>query len=64
MALPLDLVLREQAFIRAHPEWAIYAQQSGGRFVGETSDGSTRHVIAKPSLKALLDRLDEIVAGQ
>jgi len=34
------------------------------RFTAEKDDGATRHIVAKTSLKTLLDRLDEIEASR
>ncbi|HWG62440.1 MAG TPA: hypothetical protein VG253_12080 [Streptosporangiaceae bacterium] len=62
MALPLDQVIREQRFLTAHPEWSIFSQDKGSRFTAECTEPI--HVIAALSLRELLDRLDEIVAGQ
>lgn len=64
MALPFDQVVRQQQFLRAHPEWSIHPQDRGTRFTAEKSDGTNCHVVAALSLKELLNRLDEIVAGQ
>lgn len=63
MALLLDQVVREQAFLQAHPEWAIFSQDRGQRFTAEKTDGRNCHVVAALSLEELLNRLDEIVAG-
>lgn len=64
MALPFDQVVREQRFLQAHPEWSIHAHDGARRFIAEKGDGSDCHVVAALSLKELLNRLDEIVAGQ
>jgi len=64
MAPPLDQVIREQRFLSAHPEWQIHPQDGGWRFTAEKTDGRNCHVVAALSLRELLDRLDEIVAGQ
>jgi hypothetical protein len=63
MGLPFDQVVRQQRFIRDHPEWSIHPQD-GPSFTAEKGDGNWRHIVAHPSLKGLLDRLDEIVAGR
>jgi hypothetical protein len=57
-------VLREQRFIRAHPEWSIHAQDGARRFIAEKSDGTNRHLVAALSLDELLNRLDEMVASR
>jgi hypothetical protein len=62
MSLPLDQVIREQRFLAAHPEWSIFSQDRRSRFTAECAEPI--HVIAALSLRELLDRLDEIVAGQ
>jgi hypothetical protein len=64
MVLPFDQVLRQQRFIQEHPEWQIHAQDRGTRFTAEKSEGTDSHVVAALSLTELLNRLDEIVAGQ
>jgi len=64
MALPYELLLRQQRFIQDHPQWSISAQDGGSRFTAEKSDGPRCHVIAGLTLKGLLDRLEEIEAGQ
>ena len=65
MTAPYDQQLRRQRFTQVHPEWAIHAQDEATHFTAEKHDGGgTRHIVAGASLKGLLDRLDEIVAGQ
>ena len=64
MAVPRDQELRQQQFIRDHPAWSIHAQDGASRFTAEKDDGTTRHIVANPSLRALLDRLDEIEASR
>ena len=51
------------SFIQDHPEWSIHPQD-GPRFTAEKDDGTSSHVVARHSLKGLLDRLDEIEAGR
>ena len=63
MGLPFDQAVRHQRFIQDHPEWSIHAQD-GPRFTAEKDDGTSSHIVARTSLKGLLDRLDEIEAGQ
>ena len=63
MGLPFDQAVRHQRFIQDHPEWSIHAQD-GPRFTAEKDDGTTSHIVARHSLKGLLDRLDEIEAGR
>ena len=55
MGLPLDQVLREQRFIRDHPEWSIHRLEYGSEV-----DGPNQHIVAGMPLPALLDRLEEI----
>jgi hypothetical protein len=38
-------------------------QEGARRFIAEKGDGQDRHVVAALSVRKLLDRLDEIVAG-
>jgi predicted house-cleaning NTP pyrophosphatase (Maf/HAM1 superfamily) len=64
MALPFDQVLRQQRFTRDHPQWSIHAQDGGSRFTAEKTEGNDCHVVAGLPLKQLLDRLEEIEAGQ
>ena len=64
MAVPHDQELRHDRFIRAHPQWSIHAEDDGRHFTAEKADGPTRHIVANPSLKTLLDRLDEIEASR
>ncbi len=63
MGLPFNQDARQQHFIQDHPEWSIHPQD-GPSFAAEKDDGTWRHIVARPSLKGLLDRLDEIVAGR
>jgi hypothetical protein len=63
MGLPFDQIVRQQRFSQDYPEWSIHAQD-GPSFTAEKDDGAWRHIVAHPSLKGLLDRLDEIVAGR
>ena len=64
MALPFDQVLRRERFTRDHPQWSIHAQDGGSRFTAEKTEGNDRHVVAGLPLGRLLDRLEEIEAGQ
>ena len=64
MALPFDQILREQCFTQDHPEWSIHAQDGATRFTAEKNEGPHCHLVAALTLKALLDRLDEIIASQ
>ena len=64
MGLPFDQVVRQQRFIQDHPEWSIHAHDGATRFVAEKGDNHDCHVVAAPSLRELLNRLEEIVAAQ
>ncbi len=68
MSLPIDQVVRQQRFIREHPEWSIHCQDGATRFIAEKiaekGDSPDCHVVAALSLRELLNRLDEIVAAQ
>ena len=64
MALPFDQLLRRERFIKKHPAWSICPQDGGVRFTAEKTEGKNSHVIAGLSLGQLLDRLEEIEAGQ
>ncbi len=64
MALPFDQLLRRERFIKEHPAWSICPQDGGVRFTAEKTEGKNSHVIAGLSLGQLLDRLEEIEAGQ
>lgn len=64
MGLPFDQVVRQQRFIHDHPEWCIHAHDGARRFIAEKGDGQDCHVVAALSLRELVNRLDEIVAGQ
>ena len=60
MAMPHDQELRQQRFIQAHPQWPIHAQDEATHLTaGKDDGGRTWHIVANPSLKTLLDRLDE-----
>ncbi len=63
MALPYELLVRQQRFTTDHPQWSIYAQGGGSRFTAEKIGPQTCHVVAALTLHALLDRLEEIEAG-
>ena len=60
MGVPLDQVLREQRFIRDHPEWSIHRLEYGSEFAALKVDGPNQHIVAGMPLPALLDRLEEI----
>ena len=64
MAAPYDQELRRQRFTQAHPHWSIHAQDGASRFTAIKNDGPNRHIVAHDSLKALLERLDEIETPQ
>jgi len=64
VTLPFDQMLRQQRFVRAHPEWAIHCQDGGARFIAEKGDGHSAHIVAALSLEELLNRLDEIAVGR
>ena len=64
MSLPFDQVVRQQRFIKDHPGWSIHAQDGARRFITEKGDGQDCHVVAALSLRELLNRLEEIVAGR
>jgi hypothetical protein len=64
VSLPFDQVVRQQRFIQDHPEWSIHAQDGARRLIAEKGDGQDCHVVAAPSLRELLNRLEEIVAAQ
>ena len=64
MIAPYDQQLRQQRFTQDNPGWAIHAQDEATHFTAEKRDGPNRHIVAYDSLKALLDRLDEIVASR
>ena len=38
MSLPVDQVVRQQRFIREHPEWSIHCQDGARRFIAEKGD--------------------------
>jgi hypothetical protein len=61
MSLPIEQVIRERRFLAANPEWSIHSHDRGKRFVAECDDPN--HVVVAPSLRELLDRLEEI-AGE
>jgi hypothetical protein len=63
MTAPDEQVIRQQRFIQDHPGWVIHPQY-GPRFTAEKDDGTWWHIVARPSLKGLLDRLAEIEAGR
>ncbi len=64
MSLPVDQVVRQQRFIREHPEWSIRCQDGATRFIAEKGDSPDCQIVAALSLRELLNRLDEIVAAQ
>ena len=64
MTAPYDQQLRRQRFTHDHPKWSIHAQDEGRHFTAEKDEGTTRHIVARTSLKTLLDRLGEIEAGR
>jgi hypothetical protein len=63
VSLPLDQVVRQERFIREHPEWSIHPQDGATRFIAEKGDSQNCHVVAALSLRELLNRLEEIVAA-
>jgi hypothetical protein len=60
MTAPHDQLLRQRRFTRDHPQWPVRAQDGASRFTAEKDDGSTRHIVANPSLKSLPGRFNEI----
>jgi len=64
MALRFDQLLRRERFIKEHPALVHLPQDGGTRFTAEKTEGKNSHLIAGLSLKKLLDRLEEIEAGQ
>ena len=62
MDLPFDQVVRQERFIREHPEWSIHPQDGATRFTAEKDTGDC-HVVAALSLRELLNRLEEIGAA-
>jgi hypothetical protein len=64
MAPPFDQLLRQQRFIQDHPQWSICAHDVGSGFTAEKTEGHSCHVVAGLTLGRLLDRLEEIEAGQ
>ena len=63
MGLPFEQVVRQQRFVKDHPEWSIHAQ-SAQHFIAEKGDSRACHIVTAQSLTELLNRLDEIVAAQ
>ena len=63
MGLPFDQVVRQERFIRDHPEWSFYPQDGSTRFIAEMGSTGDCHVVAALSLRELLNRLEEIVAA-
>ena len=61
MAIPVDQVIRERQFQASHPEWRIFSQDKGSRFIAECDDPN--RVIVALSLRELLDRLETIVGA-
>ena len=41
MGLPFDQVVRQERFIRDHPEWSIHPQDGATRFIAEKGDTRT-----------------------
>lgn len=64
MGLPIDQVVRQERFIREHPEWSIHSHDGARRFIAEKGDDQDCHVVAAVSLRELLNRLEEIVAAK
>lgn len=60
MVTPIDQVIRREQFARAHPEVTFWF--SGVHRATVRRSGTT-HELAEEALRALLDRLDVIVAG-
>jgi len=63
MALPYELLVRQQRFATEHPQWSIHAQDDGSRFTAEKTGPHSCHVVAALTLGGLLDRLEEIEDG-
>ncbi len=63
MGLPSGQTARQQRFTRDHPKWSIHAQDRPS-VTAEKDDGTSRHIVAHPTLKGLLGRLDGIEGGR
>ena len=64
MAFPIEQLCRQQRFTSEHPAWRIQARNWGQHYVAERYDRNRWHIVAAIALGGLLDRLDQIEAGQ
>ena len=55
---PPEQVLRAQRFQQRHEDWNIRSVDGGSHFVAEQEVDNGAHIIADPSLKSLMDRLE------
>jgi hypothetical protein len=64
MALPIEQLTRQQRFMNSHPAWHIQARNWGQHYLAERHDRHGWYIVAALTLDDLLDRLDQIEAGQ
>jgi hypothetical protein len=55
---PPEQIARAQRFQQRHEDWDIRSVDGGSHFVAEQTVPNGAHIIADPSLKSLMDRLE------
>lgn len=57
---PLEQLIRAQRWQQQHADWDIKPVDGGSRFIAERQVKNGAHIIADPSLKNLMDRLESV----
>jgi hypothetical protein len=56
---PLEQLVRAQKWQRQHQDWDIKSVGGGSHFIAEQTVTNGARIIADPSLKSLMDRLED-----
>jgi hypothetical protein len=56
---PFEQLIRAQRWQQRHADWDIKSVDGGSHFVAEQKVSHGAHIIADPSLKSLMDTLEE-----
>lgn len=56
---PVEQIARAQRWQAQHHDWSIVSVDGGSHFIAEQEIASGAHIITRPSLKELMDRLED-----
>jgi hypothetical protein len=56
---PYEQLVRARRWQQQHPDWDIKSVDGGSHFIAEQAVTNGAHIIADPSLKSLMDRLED-----